>query len=132
MAEFILELDACTLQLESLTKKCLSVSAGCELFRRVVTRAAAETNEPFSRFKASLAERGRAFAQRSIHCREQIAELAMDFIQDGTRILIHSFSRVVMVLLLRAARKNRRFTVMVTEGRPTSKGYLAMINIYFL
>ena len=58
-----------------------------------------------------------------MQCRETIADIALDFIQDGSRILIHSFSRVVMALLLKAAQQNRRFSVFVTEARPTSKGF---------
>lgn len=71
-------------------------------------------------------ERAKLFAQRSLQCRERIAELALDFIQDGVTILIHSHSRVVMQLLLwAAAQQNRRFRVYVTEGRPTGKGHQA-------
>jgi translation initiation factor eIF-2B subunit alpha len=36
---------------------------------------------------------------------------------------MHSYSRVVMTLLLRAAACNKRFTVLVTEARPNSRGY---------
>jgi len=57
--------------------------------------------------------------------REKIADLALDFIQDGSTILCHCHSRVVMTLLLNAAKHNRRFSVLVTEARPTSKGYEA-------
>lgn len=53
----------------------------------------------------------------------------MDFIQDNTTVMIHSYSRVVMMLLLKAAALNRRFRVLVTEARPTSRGYQAAQNL---
>lgn len=70
-------------------------------------------------------EKIRAFGEKSLKSREKIAELAMDFIQDDSTVMIHSYSRVVMMLLLKAAAINRRFKVIVTEARPTSRGYQA-------
>lgn len=37
-------------------------------------------------------------------------------------ILIHSYSRMVLALLLHAAQSNKRFTVYVTESRPSGSG----------
>lgn len=39
--------------------------------------------------------------------------------------MVHSYSRVVMALLLKAASMNRRFQVYVAEARPTSRGFRA-------
>ncbi len=36
--------------------------------------------------------------------------------------MIHSFSKVVMLLLQKAAKLNKRFNIFVTEGRPTCLG----------
>jgi translation initiation factor eIF-2B subunit alpha len=126
MSEFITEVDCATAQLRAHTNCCISVSAGCELFTRFVTRTASESTEDFSTFRHKLVDKIRSFGERSLRCREKIAELAMDFIQDNTTILIHSYSRVVMMLLFRAAAMNRRFTVFVTEARPTSRGFKAV------
>lgn len=63
------------------------------------------------------------FAEKSVKGREKIAKQALDFITDGCTILLHCHSRVVMTLLLNAAKHNRRFNVLVTEARPTCKGY---------
>ena len=67
-------------------------------------------------------ERIKDFGQRSLLCREVICERAYDFVRDDTTVMIHSFSRVVMMLLLKAAEKNRRFKVLVTEARPACRG----------
>lgn len=79
--------------------------------------------QDFNTFRAKLIERGHNFAERSLKCRERIAQLALDFVQDGATILVHCYSRVVMALLLHAAKYNRRFRVLVTEAKPTSKGF---------
>ncbi len=78
-----------------------------------------------SRFKKRLLDNGLLFAEKSVKGRHKIAEIALDFIQDDSTILCHCNSRVVMTLLLNAAKHNRRFNIIVTEARPTSKGYEA-------
>lgn len=126
MSEFIAEVDAATSALRTHTDRCISVAAGCDLFTRFVTRTANESTENFSTFRHKLVEKIRCFGERSLQCREKIVELAIDFIRDDAVIMIHSYSRVVMLLLLRAAAMNRRFSVMVTEARPTSGGHRAV------
>jgi translation initiation factor 2B subunit (eIF-2B alpha/beta/delta family) len=37
-------------------------------------------------------------------------------------VLVHSMSRPLLRLLLLAAERNKRFTVLVTEARPTLSG----------
>ena len=78
-----------------------------------------------SRFKKRLIDNGMMFAERSLKGREKIADIALDFIQDDVTILAHCNSRVVLTLLIKAAQQNRRFSVIVTEARPTSKGFEA-------
>lgn len=74
----------------------------------------------------SLVERGNTFVERAHRHRDRIADLALEFIQDGAVILVHSLSRVVTILLLKAAAANRRFRVFVTESKPTSQGFEAV------
>ena len=74
----------------------------------------------------SLVERGNTFVERAYRCRDRIADLALEFIQDGSTILVHSLSKVVTILLLRASSANRRFRVYVTESKPTSQGFEAV------
>ena len=83
------------------------------------------TERNYQKRTLGLIENGSLFAEKSVKGREKIAETALDFIQDGSTILSHCNSRVVMTLLLNAARHNRRFNVLVTEARPTCKGYEA-------
>jgi translation initiation factor eIF-2B subunit alpha len=45
MSEFIKEVDMASSQLRSHTNNCISVSAGCELFTRYVTRTASDSTE---------------------------------------------------------------------------------------
>lgn len=126
MVEFIHEMEEATAALKREAKESVSIVSGCELFMRFVTRVATDSSEDLSRFKRRLIENGLLFAEKSMKGRERIADLALDFIQDGSCILLHCHSRVVMTLLVRAAVKhNRRFSVLVTEARPTCKGYEA-------
>jgi translation initiation factor eIF-2B subunit alpha len=55
--------------------------------------------------------------------RNKIGQLADSFIRDGSTILTHGFSRVVISVLLRAFSQGKRFTVVVTEARPDDIGY---------
>lgn len=126
MSEFISEVESATCQLLRHTSQCISVAAGCEIFTRFITRTASETTEDFDSFRSNLVQIiKRSFELKSGQCREAIARLAIDFIQDNCTVLIHSYSRVVMMLLIRAAQANRRFRVLVTEARPTARGFKA-------
>jgi translation initiation factor eIF-2B subunit alpha len=58
--------------------------------------------------------------------KQKLVQNAQDFIRDGHTLLVHSYSRVIMLLLLEAARANKRFSVYVTESRPSNSGYKVM------
>lgn len=96
----------------------ISLTAGCELFLRHVTRCFLEFND-FEKCKAQLIDRGEVFAQTSLASRNRISELGHNFIRDGMTIFTHGASRVVMASILRAA-KTKNFSVLVTEGRHSS------------
>jgi len=100
----------------------ISLSAGCELFMRFVTRTTTLESEDFEVSKERLIERGRKFEQLSLDCRANIADLGARFISEGSCVLVHGYSRVVISLLRRAAMTGRRFSVIVTEGRPDAAG----------
>ncbi len=74
--------------------------------------------------RAELLRRGQYFANLSLNARHRIAELGHSFVQDGSVILTHGYSRVVTTLLLKAADCGKQFRVIVTEGRPTGDGYV--------
>lgn len=126
MIELSKEMTAATDALQRATQHSVSVTAGCELFTRFISRTGNEVHElDFAEFKCRLLERGALFVDKAEGFRDKIADLALDFVQDGAVIMIHAYSRVVMALLLRAAAANRRFKVLVTEAKPTLKGFKA-------
>ncbi|KAI8463744.1 MAG: eukaryotic initiation factor [Monoraphidium minutum] len=100
----------------------ISLKAGCELFLRYTTRTSALEMEDFAAAKARLIERGNRFADISIRARQAIAELGARFIRNGSTLLTHGHSRVVLALLQRAVSQGLNFSVVVTEGRPDGTG----------
>jgi len=105
-------------------KSVSSISSGCELLLRFITLAAPEIllSKDFSECKRVLAERGELFLQQAENSRKKIATLSQQFIRDGSVILIHAKSRVVIQLLIEAAGRNKRFKVYVTESNPDQQG----------
>jgi len=106
------------------SNKTLSVSSGCELFTRFVTRTSLDIPD-FVECKNRLIERGEHFSKKSAMSREKIGQLASTFFRDGITVLVHGFSRVVLAVLLREANQGIRFRVIVTEARPDQSGYKA-------
>ncbi|KAJ8603156.1 hypothetical protein CTAYLR_004587 [Chrysophaeum taylorii] len=92
----------------------ISLASGSELFLRHVTRTFLEF-EDFERCKAELLKRGETFLGRSRDSRERIAALGHAFVRDGSVVLVHGRSRVVIALLLRA-NETKQFKVLVTES----------------
>ncbi|XP_002739896.1 translation initiation factor eIF2B subunit alpha-like [Saccoglossus kowalevskii] len=103
-----------------------SVSSGCELFLRFITLASLEHSN-FQECKKILIERGQLFLNNVANARQKIAKLGNPFIQDGSTILTHSHSRVVLKVLKEAAAAKKRFNVFVTESCPDKSG-LKMAN----
>ncbi|KAL1925021.1 uncharacterized protein VTP21DRAFT_4675 [Calcarisporiella thermophila] len=110
--------------LKSSTRNSISLSAGCDVFMQFVTRVFHDLMD-FDALKKHLISRGEFIVARAAACRDKVAEFGEQFIKDDAVILIHSYSRVVMGLLLRAAQSNKRFKVYVTESRPSSAGLKA-------
>ncbi|KAF7813972.1 translation initiation factor eIF-2B subunit alpha-like [Senna tora] len=100
----------------------ISLTAGCDLFMRYVTRTSALEYEDFNSGKSRLIERAEKFGEISYKARKVIAMLAQDFIFDGCTILVHGFSRVVFEVLKLAAQNKKLFRVFCTEGRPDRTG----------
>lgn len=117
-----IELKAATDTLKSYGKSTISLTAGCELFSRYVTRTSLELTD-FLKCKAKIIERGEWFAQQSLQNRQRIAKLANRFVRDGKVLLLHGFSRVVVQCCLYAAQEGRNFSVVVAESRPDFAGY---------
>ncbi|CAF1500934.1 unnamed protein product [Adineta steineri] len=97
-----------------------SVKSGCELFLRFITLAAFDTYG-IDECRQKLIERGQEFLERTLLSRQRISEYSQEFIVDGSIILTHSYSRVVLALL-KYASKFTRFKVFITQSEPDKSG----------
>jgi translation initiation factor eIF-2B subunit alpha len=86
------------------------------LARSYATRTAALDSSDFLSSKAWLIERGNTFAATSLKARAKIAELGECFIRDGSVVMTHGNSRVVLALLKRAAAQGKHFSVVVRQA----------------
>ncbi|GAA6011565.1 hypothetical protein JCM11491_004690 [Sporobolomyces phaffii] len=101
----------------------VAVDSGTSFFLRYLTLQRPPPEMSFDEFKKELVARAREFTKGSGKCRELIAVNMSDFIQDGSTLLVHSYSRVVVQALLYAAQEQKkRFQVYVTESRPFGLG----------
>ncbi|KAA8540202.1 hypothetical protein F0562_024235 [Nyssa sinensis] len=122
MMELEIELKKASDSLKSWDTTSISLTAGCDLFLRYVTRTSALEYEDFDSAKLRLIERAEKFGEISYKARKIIAMLGQDFIFDGCTILVHGFSRVVLEVLKMAAQNRKLFRVFCTEGRPDRTG----------
>ena len=101
----------------------LSISSLCELFVRFVTRTALASAEvDFDELRRLLLERGETLARTTLEARSKIARNGAPFVEAGGVILTQGYSRVVVALLLEAAR-TRHFSVIVAESHPEGEGH---------
>ncbi|ESQ30026.1 hypothetical protein EUTSA_v10011350mg [Eutrema salsugineum] len=124
MMELEIELKKASDTLKSWDTTSISLTAGCDLFMRYVTRTSALEFEDFNSAKSRVLERAEKFGEISCKARKIIAMLSQDFIFDGCTILVHGFSRVVFEILKTAAQNKKLFRVLCTEGRPDKTGVL--------
>ncbi|CAH1422900.1 unnamed protein product [Lactuca virosa] len=122
MMELQNELKTASDSLKSWDMTSISLTAGCDLFMRYVTRTSAVEYEDFDSAKSRFLERAEKFGEISFKARKIIAMLSQDFIFDGCTILVHGFSRVVLEILKTAAENKKHFRVLCTEGRPDRTG----------
>lgn len=122
MMELEIELKSASDSLKAWDTTSISLTAGCDLFMRYVTRTSALEYEDFNSAKSRLLERAEKFGEISYKARRIIAMLSQDFIVDGCTILVHGFSRVVLEVLKAAAQSRKLFRVLCTEGRPDRTG----------
>ncbi|CAH8255586.1 unnamed protein product [Arabidopsis lyrata] len=124
MMELEIELKKASDTLKSWDTTSISLTAGCDLFMRYVTRTSALEFEDFNSAKSRVLERAEKFGEISCKARTIIAMLSQDFIFDGCTILVHGFSRVVFEILETSAQNKKLFRVLCTEGRPDKTGVL--------
>ncbi|XP_014208633.1 translation initiation factor eIF-2B subunit alpha [Copidosoma floridanum] len=98
-----------------------AIASGSELFLRFITLAALDTPS-FAECKKIMLQRGDIFYKKLVAARGKIAKLASKFITDGSKILIHSRSRVILQTMKAAVACNKIFEVYVTESLPDSSG----------
>nr|XP_054749567.1 translation initiation factor eIF-2B subunit alpha-like [Lytechinus pictus] len=98
-----------------------AISSGCELFLRFITLAALD-HKNFNECKKILVNRGNMYLDTVAGSRDKIAKLGHPFITDGANVLTHSYSRVVMKVLIEASKAKKRFNVFVTESCPDKSG----------
>ncbi|XP_039049209.1 translation initiation factor eIF-2B subunit alpha-like [Hibiscus syriacus] len=122
MMELEIELKKASDSLKSWDATSISLTAGCDLFMRYVTRTSALEYEDFNSAKSRLIERAEKFGEISCKARRIIAMLSQDFIFDGCTILVHGFSRVVLEVMKTAAENKKLFRVLCTKGRPDRTG----------
>ncbi|KAD4584900.1 hypothetical protein R6Q59_036261 [Mikania micrantha] len=122
IAELQTELKAASDSLKSWDTTSISLTAGCDLFMRYITRTSAFEYEDFNSAKSRFLERAEKFGEISYKARKIIAMLGQDFIFNGCTILVHGFSRVVLEILKTAAESKKIFRVLCTEGRPDRTG----------
>ncbi|XP_065867593.1 uncharacterized protein [Euphorbia lathyris] len=122
MMELEIELKKASDSLKSWDTTSISLTAGCDLFMRYVTRTSALEYEDFNSARSRLIERAEKFGEISYKARRIIGMLSQDFIFDGCTILVHGFSRVVFEVLKTAAQNKKLFRVFCTEGRPDRTG----------
>lgn len=100
----------------------ISLTAGCDLFKRFIIAHAHDDPKDFEAFKQQLQANGHLFAQRAREARAQVAEIGAKAIRDGVTVFLHGHSRCVIALLRRAKERKVRFSVIVTETRPSLLG----------
>ena len=123
-SELITLLDTHSGHLKSSLTNPVPATAGLDLFARLVITMQWDASGDFELQKKKLVDLAREYAEKTVPiCREKIVDLAMPFIRDDAVILTHSYSRVVMQILLAAARHgNSSLKVYVTESRPGGLG----------
>ncbi|KAI5799526.1 hypothetical protein FPQ18DRAFT_96363 [Pyronema domesticum] len=100
----------------------ISLTAGCDLFKRFIIAHAHDDPKDFEGFKQQLQANGHLFAQRAREAREQVAEVGQKVVKDGCTVFLHGHSRCVVGLLRKAKERGTRFRVIVTETRPSLLG----------
>lgn len=120
MSEFMQTIKEASEVLKSTSEHPISVMAGCDLFLRFLTVSSHEAE--FETCKEILLKSGNMVVQKASTQKQKIVKYSQDFIRDGSVILVHSYSRVVMGILECAAKQNKRFRVFCTESRPSMGG----------
>ncbi|XP_050305791.1 translation initiation factor eIF-2B subunit alpha [Anthonomus grandis grandis] len=100
-----------------------AITSGCELFLRFITYTAGlDSSGSFNECKKIMLDRGELFLKKLDEARGKIVKFASKFILDGSKVLTHSRSRVVLQTLCQAFKQDKRFEVFVTVSAPDNSG----------
>ncbi|KAJ1734697.1 translation initiation factor eIF-2B subunit alpha [Coemansia biformis] len=127
MLEFMMIARQACDRLKKATDNSISLSAGCDVFLKQMSRLAHA--QSVEECRKALIKAGTDFVQGAGRCRDIVAEFGSPFVRDEQTILIHSYSRVIMGLLGRAVTQNKRFRVYITESRPDQSGLRAAAEL---
>ncbi|KAJ3329343.1 Prostaglandin reductase 3 [Blyttiomyces sp. JEL0837] len=122
MSEFMETLTHASNTLKSSSPRNFSIIAGCESFLKFLNDTSHDVGNLDS-CKQRITELAENFIFNAPTYPQRIAKLGAGLIKDDAVILLHSYSRVVMMLLEHAASLNRRFKVIVTESLPSKNGF---------
>lgn len=123
MSEFMKSLEQQIKILKASLNNHVSVIAGCDLFMRF---SLATLNPTFEGYLEALIKKSNEFIDSGLKRRELIAIEGIPFIENGSVILVHSYSKVIMHLLRKALEKGIMFSVYITESRPAEKSILVV------
>jgi translation initiation factor 2B subunit (eIF-2B alpha/beta/delta family) len=70
-----------------------------------------------------------AFHEWSASARERIAAYGAEIIPDGARVFTYTLSETALRTLREAARRGKRFRVLVTESRPNNDGLVTAVEL---
>ncbi|KAI9355363.1 eukaryotic translation initiation factor 2B, subunit 1 alpha, 26kDa-like protein [Zopfochytrium polystomum] len=128
MSEFMENLTHASNTLKASSPRNYSIIAGCESFLKFLNDTSHDVVN-LDICKERITQFGENFVLNASTYRDTIATIGARLIKDDAVILIHSYSRVVMLLLHHAASLNRRFKVIVTESRPSCNGIKAAAEL---
>lgn len=98
-----------------------AIKSGSELFLRFITLAQLDTQE-YDKCKSIMLHRGEIFLNKLGKARGKIAKRASQFIINGSNVLTHSKSRVVLSAFVEAAKENKNFHIYVTQSSSDDSG----------
>eukprot|EP01083_Nonionella_stella_P120196 359977_1 len=108
------------------SRMAIPLNSVCNQFKMFVFRRHQNTSHAkIKELKKEVVERGRFFVDRAKKARTFIAKKAEFFIRDGSTILTHSKSSVVLAVLKHAKDEGKRFNVIITRTEPTGIGLSA-------
>lgn len=103
-------------------ESCVQVESVSEIFLRFITLYVSRYDS-FEALKKALSTRSELFLRNGvISAKENVAKLAVKFIANNTKILMHSRSMTVLECLKNAHKSKKDIFVYVTESRPDSSG----------